>query len=78
MSGKWKTMILAFALLSAAASAATAASTRVRAVPTGPEWYLDENGRWHSIRDDWPGIQRPMRGTRRERPPDYGQSAGEQ
>jgi hypothetical protein len=44
----------ALIILLAAASPAFAGG---RASPAGPEWYVDDNGLWRSIREDWPNLQ---------------------
>jgi len=54
MLGKSK-IILSAAIILAAAPAAFA---QVRTSPTGPEWYVDDQGFWHSIRSDWRNLQR--------------------
>jgi hypothetical protein len=78
---QWK-FVLAFAVVLATASS-SAAVTRGRTMPTvGPEWYLDDNGQWHSIRSDWKGIERPLRARRLSSSDrqnnDYQQNNGEQ
>ncbi len=37
--------------------AAPPAFAHGRATPLGPEWYVDDNGVWRSIREDWPNLQ---------------------
>jgi len=47
-----------------ATSASARSPARCRMLPGGPGWYLDELGCWHSIRDDWAGIERHVRAWR--------------
>jgi hypothetical protein len=74
MSGKWK-LVLSLAIILASASAASGRGREF--FPTGPEWYLDEDGHWHSIRSDWGGIQRRSHAPRPQSS-DYGQGPAEQ
>jgi hypothetical protein len=61
MSGK-HTILLCLVIVLATASAASA---RMGApLQIGPEWYVDSEGHWHSIRSDWRGIERPLRARR--------------
>jgi hypothetical protein len=39
--------------------AVTSAFGRGRTLPTGPADYIDDNGFYHSLYSDWPGIQGP-------------------
>jgi hypothetical protein len=48
-------LILSAIMIVAVASTAFA---RGRTLPAGPEDYVDDNGFWHSIHSDWPGLQR--------------------
>jgi hypothetical protein len=48
-------IILSAVIIVAVASTAFA---RGRTLPAGPADYIDDNGLWHSLRSDWPNIQR--------------------
>jgi hypothetical protein len=45
------------------------AFARCRAIAAGPEDYVDDNGCWHSIRSDWPNIQRAEASGQKQHPP---------
>ncbi|HEV3371521.1 MAG TPA: hypothetical protein VG145_03165 [Xanthobacteraceae bacterium] len=59
--------------------AVTSAFARGRTLPTGPADYVDDNGFWHSIRSDWPGIQgaRVSSSHRRHPSPEHGDDASD-
>ena len=73
-------IVLSAAIMLASASMAFGRVARVAHVghigtfPAGPEWYVDDQGTWHSIRSDWANIQRPIgspnRRYRRSHTPD--------
>jgi hypothetical protein len=44
------------------------AFARGRTLPAGPEDYVDDNGFWHSIHSDWPGLQRAEVSDQNRRP----------
>ena len=44
------------------------AFARGRTLPAGPEDYVDDNGFWHSIHSDWPGLQRAEVSDQKRRP----------
>jgi hypothetical protein len=79
MLGKAKIMLSAAVLLAGATAAFAhvvhiAPAAHFGKFPAGPEWYVDDQGNWHSIRSDWANIQRPVgspnRRSRRLRTPD--------
>src|ERR1700730_13273647 len=49
-------LILSGVIISLAA--ASPAFAHGRALPAGPEWYVDDNGHWRSLREDWRNLQR--------------------
>jgi hypothetical protein len=55
MRGQLKPILFAVLISLAAASPAFAHG---RALPAGPEWYVDDSGHWRSIREDWRNLQR--------------------
>ena len=54
MRGQWKP-ILSAVLISL--TAVPPAFAHGRALPAGPEWYVDDSGLWHSLREDWRNLQ---------------------
>jgi hypothetical protein len=58
-------IILSAVIIVAVTSTAFA---RGRTLPAGPEDYIDDNGFWHSIHSDWPGLQRAEVSGQNRRP----------
>jgi hypothetical protein len=61
MSGAVKSMrlaLLAFVLIGPAGVAAAQAAGCSYRSPGCAEWYVDDNGLWHSLRSNWRGLQR--------------------
>jgi hypothetical protein len=44
------------------------AFARGRALPAGPQDYVDDNGFWHSLYSDWPNLQRAEVSGQNRRP----------
>jgi hypothetical protein len=55
MRGKLKTILSAVVIGLAAVAPAFAHD---RALRVGPEWYVDDDGLWRSLREDWRNLKR--------------------
>jgi hypothetical protein len=61
-------IILSAVIIMAVTSTAFA---RGRTLPAGPEDYVDDNGFWHSIHSDWPGLQGARGSSSHKRRPSH-------